>query len=102
MLALPGDSQMGQHKPFLMAGEDDLSHELKPDGIVPTKKPRARKTRPTPTHSVDEDGRADNADKSWTPPLSTTLVSDQEQVLDPSIASLFCRKRGGALASMNH
>lgn len=81
----PGDSNMGHHRPFQMPGEEDISHEFKPDGISPTKKPhRSRKLKPTqaqpPPFQPDEDlGSINNLDKSWTPLLSTTLISDQEQ-----------------------
>lgn len=76
---------MGQHKPFLMPGEDDISHELKPDGILPTatkKPPRPRRPKPTapPLAPEEEVNYVNGVDKSWTPLLSTTLVSDQEQV----------------------
>lgn len=74
---------MGHHKPFQMPGEDDISHELKPDSIYPTKKPpRNRKTKPVQAQPrPEEDSSSINKlDKSWPPIISTTLVSDQEQV----------------------
>lgn len=74
---------MGHHRPFQMPGEDDMSHELKPDGIAPTKKPpRNRKTKPAQSHPQPEEDTSsiNKLDKPWTPIISTTLVSDQEQV----------------------
>lgn len=49
-VVIAGD--MGQQKPFLMPSED-LSHELRPDGVPPTKKPRESvKNHPKTTPTV--------------------------------------------------
>lgn len=83
---ISGDSNIGHHRPFQMPGEDDISHELKPDTVPATKKPpRSRKVKPTqaqpPPPQLDEDLTSiNNVDKSWNPLFSTTLVSDQEEV----------------------
>ncbi|KAK6643498.1 hypothetical protein RUM43_005008 [Polyplax serrata] len=75
------DVAVGHQKSFLYPGEDDLSHELKPDGIVPPKKTKPRKVKPTsPRPAPKDDSNYINPyEKSWPPYVSTTLVSDQDQ-----------------------
>lgn len=103
-----GDAAVGHQKSFLLPNEDDLSHELKPDGILPPKKAKPRKAKTTsPRPMPKEDNYLNTYEKSWPPLPSTTLVSDQVRFLlyEKNHPSFFSIKKiffSSGLSSFSH
>lgn len=62
---------------------DDISHELKPDGVPPTKRPvKPRKyARPSPSPQTPDydQNRMNGYDRGWTP-LSSTSAANEDKV----------------------